>query len=368
MGELLRTPLYDLHRKLGGKMVPYAGWEMPVQYTAGIMAEHQAVRAKVGIFDVSHMGEFEVTGPDRNAFVNRITCNDVGALKAGQVQYSGILTREGTFIDDCTVYRFDDKIMIVVNAANVAAAWEHIVDLKGGANVRLKDISSDVGLIAIQGPDAENTLQPLADLPLADIPYYHHDNGKIAGCQCFISRTGYTGEDGFELYCRWKDTPTIWEALLKAGALPIGLGARDSLRLEVGYALYGHEIDRNITPLEAGLAWIVKLNKGAPFTGADALSAQKARGVTRKLVGFKLLGRGIARQGYPVWYQDKQVDQVRSGTQSPSLNAAIGTTFLPADAAKVGTQFEIECRGEKIPAEVVGRPFWKNGSVKKAAG
>ncbi len=168
--------------------------------------------------------------------------------------------------------------MIVVNAANVAAAWEHIVDLKGGANVRLKDISSDVGLIAIQGPDAEKTLQPLADLPLSDIAYYHHDNGKIAGCQCFISRTGYTGEDGFELYCRWKDTPTIWEALLTAGALPIGLGARDSLRLEMGYALYGHEIDRNITPLEAGLAWIVKLNKGAPFTGADALGgAEGAR-------------------------------------------------------------------------------------------
>ncbi len=168
MTELLRTPLYDIHRRLGGKMVPYAGWEMPVQYPSGIMAEHQAVRTKVGIFDVSHMGEFEVTGPDRNAFVNRITCNDVGALEAGGVQYSGILTREGTFIDDCTVYRFDDKIMIVVNAANVAAAWEHIVDLKGGANVRLKDISSDVGLIAIQGPDAEKTLQPLADLPLAD--------------------------------------------------------------------------------------------------------------------------------------------------------------------------------------------------------
>src|SRR4029079_18091936 len=317
--ELKRTPLADIHRALGGKMVPFAGWEMPVQYPTGIMAEHQAVRTGAGIFDVSHMGEFEVTGPDRNAFVNRITCNDVGALAPGQVQYSGILTREGTFVDDCTVYRFDDKLMIVVNAANVASAWEHIVDLKGGANVRLKDISSDVGLIAIQGPDAEKTLQPLADLPLSDIAYYHHDNGKIAGCQCFISRTGYTGEDGFELYCRWKDTPTIWEALLKAGAQPIGLGARDSLRLEMGYALYGHEIDRNITPLEAGLAWIVKLNKGAPFVGDRALRAQKTRGVARKLVGFKLLGRGIPRPGYPVWLDGRQVDVVRSGGMSPSL-------------------------------------------------
>lgn len=362
---LLRTPLFEIHKRLGGKMVPFAGWEMPVQYPAGIMAEHQAVRSNVGIFDVSHMGEIEVTGPDRNAFVNRITCNDVGALEAGGVQYSALLTKEGTFIDDCTVYRFDDKIMIVVNASNIAAAWEHIVNQKGGANIRLKDISNDVGLIAIQGPNAQAVLQTVTDFGLDGIKYYHFDTGKVAGCQCFVSRTGYTGEDGFEIYCRWKDTPTIWEAFLAAGAPPIGLGARDSLRLEVGYALYGNEIDRHITPLEAGLAWIVKLNKGAPFVGADALAAQKARGVTRKMVGFKLLGRGIARTGYPVWYDGKQVDHVRSGTQSPSLSAAIGTTFLPAEAAKVGTQFEIECRGEKIAAEVVARPFWKQGSVKK---
>ena len=365
MTDLLKTPLHDIHKRLGAKMVPYAGWEMPVQYPTGIMAEHQAVRTKVGIFDVSHMGEIEVTGPDRNAFVNRITCNDVSVLEPGQVQYSGILTKEGTFVDDCTVYRFDDKLMIVVNAANTAAAWEHIVDQKGGANIRLKDISNDVGLIAVQGPEAEATLQPLSSIPLSSIKYYHFDTGKIAGCQCFISRTGYTGEDGFELYCRWRDTPVIWEALLAAGAPPIGLGARDSLRLEMGYALYGNEIDRTITPLEATLAWIVKLDKGAPFVGADALRAQKARGVTRKLVGFRLDGRGIARHGYPVWYDGKPVDVVRSGTQSPSLSVSIGTTFLPADVAKVGTRFEVECRGERIPAEVVGRPFWKNGSVKK---
>ena len=209
MTDLLKTPLHDIHKRLGAKMVPYAGWEMPVQYPTGIMAEHQAVRTKVGIFDVSHMGEIEVTGPDRNAFVNRITCNDVSVLEPGQVQYSGILTKEGTFVDDCTVYRFDDKLMIVVNAANTAAAWEHIVDQKGGANIRLKDISNDVGLIAVQGPEAEATLQPLSSIPLSSIKYYHFDTGKIAGCQCFISRTGYTGEDGFELYCRWRDTPVI---------------------------------------------------------------------------------------------------------------------------------------------------------------
>ena len=367
MTDLQRTPLFDSHQRLGAKLVPYAGWEMPVQYPTGIVKEHLAVREDVGIFDVSHMGEFEVTGPDRNAFVNRITCNDVAALEPGGVQYSAILTPEGTFVDDCTVYRFDDKLMLVVNASNIAPAWEHIVAQKQGANVRLKDISADVALIAVQGPRAEAVLQPLADRRLGDIGYYHFDTGTVAGAGCFISRTGYTGEDGFELYCRGKDAPAVWEALLAAGAPPIGLGARDSLRLEMGYALYGHEIDRTLTPYEAGLGWIVKLDKGAPFVGVEALRSQKARGVTRKLVGFRLDGRGIARPGYPVLVGDKPVDEVRSGTQSPSLGAAIGTTFLPAEMAKVGTRFEIDCRGTRIPAEVVRRPFWTRGSARKAS-
>ncbi|MCC7133252.1 MAG: glycine cleavage system aminomethyltransferase GcvT [Gemmatimonadales bacterium] len=363
---LRQTPLVDIHRALGGKMVPFAGWEMPVQYKAGIMAEHQAVRTGLGVFDVSHMGEFEVTGPDRNAFVNRVTCNDVGALAAGQVQYSAILSKEGTFVDDCTVYRFDDKLMLVVNASNRAKAWEHIVDLKGGANIRLRDISDDIGLLAVQGPKAEAALQPITSIALDGIGYYHHGTGRIGGVDCFISRTGYTGEDGFELYCRWRDTVQLWEAVTKVGALPIGLGARDSLRLEMGYALYGQEIDDTITPLEAGLGWIVKLDKGSPFLGSDALRAQKERGVSRKLAGFKLLGRGIARHGYPVWAEGRQVDVVRSGGQSPSLGIPIGTTLLPAAQAKTGTRFEIECRGEKLPAEVVKRPFYEKGSVRKA--
>ncbi|HEX2611955.1 MAG TPA: glycine cleavage system aminomethyltransferase GcvT, partial [Gemmatimonadales bacterium] len=240
---LKRTSLYDAHKALGAKMVPFAGWEMPVQYPTGILAEHHAVRTGAGIFDVSHMGEFEITGPDRNAFVNRVTCNDVGALQSGQVQYSGILTPEGTFVDDCTVYRFDDKLMIVVNASNTAKAWGHIVAQKGGANVRLKDISSEVGLLSLQGPTSEALLQPHTRTPLGDIAYYHFVTGRIAGAECFISRTGYTGEDGFELYCRERDTVQIWETLINAGAKPIGLGARDSLRLEMGYALYGNEID-----------------------------------------------------------------------------------------------------------------------------
>jgi aminomethyltransferase len=366
---LKRTPLAEVHRGLGAKMVPFAGWEMPVQYPTGILAEHQAVRTNVGVFDVSHMGEFEVSGPDRNAFVNRATCNDVAALDSGGVQYSGLLTLEGTFIDDCTVYRFDARLMVVVNASNRAKAWERLLDLKQtqAANVRLRDISDATGLLAVQGPKAQALLQPLAGLDLEQIGYYRCGSGTIAGLQCFISRTGYTGEDGFELYCRWKDTVALWEALTKAGAVPIGLGARDSLRLEMGYALYGQEIDDTITPLEAGLGWIVKLDKGSSFLGMHALRDQKLRGVHRKIVGFRLLGRGIARHGYPVWLEGKQVDLVRSGGQSPSLGYPIGTTLLPAAAAKLGTRFEVDCRGERVPAEVVKRPFWTKGSVRKAS-
>jgi aminomethyltransferase len=360
-----QTPLHEIHRQLGAKLVPFAGWEMPVQYSTGIMAEHQAVRTGVGVFDVSHMGEFEITGPDRNAFVNRVTCNDVAALESGGVQYSGILTREGTFVDDCTVYRFDDKLMIVVNAANRERAWEHILDQKGGINVRLKDISDEVGLLAVQGPKAEATLKPLSSTPLSQIEYYHFAVGKVAGAQCFISRTGYTGEDGFELYCRASDTVKLWEAITGAGAQPIGLGARDSLRLEMGYALYGNEIDDTTTPLEAGLGWIVKLDKGATFTGDYALRAQKLRGPTRKLVGFQLQGRGFPRHGYPVFQGEREVDIVRSGTMSPSLGVPIGTTYLPVNSSKQGTTLHVECRGERVPAEVVRRPFWTKGTVKK---
>src|SRR5574338_679703 len=219
MTQLLHTPLHSVHVALGAKMVPFAGYEMTVQYPSGSTGEHREVRTGVGIFDVSHMGEFEVTGPDRNAFGNRVTCNDVGALESGQVQYSAILTKEGTFVDDCTVYRFDDKIMIVVNASNREKAWEHIVDLKGEANVRLRDISDEIGLLAVQGPRAEAMVQPLTELRLRDIGYYHFTSGRVAGVDCSISRTGYTGEDGFELYCRSTDTEKLWKALTEAGAL-----------------------------------------------------------------------------------------------------------------------------------------------------
>src|SRR5256886_9418266 len=230
-----RTPLHQIHVALGAKMVAYGGYDMPVSYPAGIAAEHRAVREAVGVFDVSHMGEFEVTGPDRNAFVQQVTCNDVAALKAGQAQYSALLTDGGTFVDDCLVYRFDDRVMLVVNAANIAKDWEHVVARKRGANVRLKNISDETGLLAVQGPGAEALLAPLTSLGVALIAYYHFSEGKVAGVQCFVSRTGYTGEDGFELYCRGADLEKLWHALVGAGrAGPRGVGARDTPPLEAG--------------------------------------------------------------------------------------------------------------------------------------
>ena len=356
---LKRTPLHSVHVALGAKMVPFAGFEMPVTYPAGITAEHKAVRESVGVFDVSHMGEFEITGPDRNAFVQRVTCNDVSALKPGQAQYSGILTKAGTFVDDCLVYRFEDKLMMVVNASNMQKDWDHIVAQKGGANVRLRDISDETALLAVQGPKAEGLLGQLTSLGVAMIPYYHFAQGKVAGVQCFVSRTGYTGEDGFELYCRAQDAETLWHALVGAGrAEPCGLGARDTLRLEAGLPLYGNDIDDTTTPYEAGLGFIVKLDKGAPFTGLDVLKRQKLDGVKRKLVGFKVLEQKVvARHGFPVFLNGEQVDIVRSGTVTPTANTAIGTTYLPAASAKPGTKIAIDVRGKRVEAEVVKLPF-----------
>src|SRR6058998_4282131 len=354
-----RTPLHAIHVGLGAKLVPFGGYEMPVSYPPGIAAEHRAVREGVGVFDVSHMGEFEVTGPDRNAFVQRVTCNDVGAITPGQAQYSAILTDQGTFVDDCVVYRFDDRVMLVVNAANIAADWAHIVAQKRGANVRLRDISDATALLAVQGPEAEALLAPLTPVGVAMIPYYHFAEGKVAGVQCFISRTGYTGEDGFELYCRAADAETLWHALVGAGrAEPVGLGARDTLRLEAGLPLYGNDIDDTSTPYEAGLSFIVKLEKGAPFTGLEALKRQKLEGVRRRLVGFRVTEpKAIARHGYQVFLEDTQVDIVRSGTVTPTVNEAIGTTYLPADRARTGTKIEIDIRGKRVGAETVKMPF-----------
>lgn len=360
------TPFYDQHVALGGKMVSFAGFQMPLQYKTGITAEHEAVRTDVGVFDVSHMGEFEVSGPDRNAFVNRITCNDVGALEPGQAQYSALLNEAGTFVDDCLVYRFEDKVMLVVNAANLAKDWDHILRRKTG-NVRLKDISSEVALLAVQGPKSEELLQSLTQTDLSKLPYYHFEVGTVAGVECFVSRTGYTGEDGFELYFRPKHAETVWPTLVGAGrAAPIGLGARDSLRLEAGLALYGNDIDDTINPFEARLGWIVKLKKGAPFTGKASLERIKGKGVTRKLVGFVCDQKGaFPRPGMDAYLNDRGVDVVRSGGFSPSLKQAIGTTYLPTHSIDPGTAFEVEVRGNRVPVTVVKLPFYTEGSVRR---
>lgn len=364
-GELKRTPFYDLHVALGAKMVPFAGFEMPVQYPTGITREHEIVRTAVGVFDVSHMGEFEITGPDRNAFANRVTCNDVGALAEGQAQYSAILTEDGTFLDDCLVYRFEDKLMLVVNAANIEKDFRHLVDRKAGINVRLKNISDEVALLAVQGPQAEPLVQSLTRLDLARLRYYHFEVGAVAGVECFVSRTGYTGEDGFELYFRPKQAEAMWHALVGQGrAAPIGLGARDTLRLEAGYPLYGNDIDETVNPYEAGLGWIVKLDKGAPFVGRVALERIKAGGVTRRLVGFRLKEKGaIPRHGYEVYLGERRVDVVRSGGFSPTLKQGIGTTYLPTHSTAPGTSLWVDCRGKRVEGEVVKLPFYR-GSVK----
>jgi aminomethyltransferase len=360
---LKRTPFYDLHVAAGAKIVPFAGYEMPVQYPTGITAEHLQVRNAAGLFDVSHMGEFEVTGPDAVAFASFVTSNDATALEVGQVQYSCFLHTSGGMVDDCLVYRFADKVMLVVNASNAAKDWRHIGRYRERFQVDLKDTSEETALLALQGPLSQQALQPLCpDVDLEGIRYYWFTTGRVAGVECVISRTGYTGEDGFELYHANADGPALWRALLaRPEVKPAGLGARDSLRLEVAYPLYGNDIDDQTTPLEAGLGWIVKMKK-PDFVGKSALADLKTRGVPQKLVGFKLTEKGYPRQHMPVIVDGQPFGEVRSGTVSPSLNEPIGTCYLPTGKHAVGTKFAIDIRGRHVGAEVVPTPFWTKGS------
>jgi aminomethyltransferase len=361
-GTLKRTPLHEVHAALGAKIVPFAGYEMPVQYPAGISAEHRAVREGAGVFDVSHMGEFWVNGDRAVDFVNHVTTNDVAALAVGQVQYSTILNERGTIEDDCLVYRFADRIMMVVNASNAAKDYAHIVKHAKEFGVTLHDASDDMALLAVQGPKAAEILQPLSNVDLATIRYYHFEEGEVAGHRAIISRTGYTGEDGFELYVDNEMARPIWDSLMATGRVsPAGLGARDTLRLEMGMALYGNDIDDTVTPLEANLAWLVKLPKG-DFVGREALVKQKEQGVPKKLVGFTMAERNFPRHGYPVFHEGQPSGEVRSGTMSPTLGIPIGTAYLPAAAAKEGTTFEVEIRGKRVPATVVKLPFYKHAS------
>jgi aminomethyltransferase len=356
--------LYNLHAALGAKIVPFAGFEMPVQYPTGITAEHKAVREKAGLFDVSHMGEFVVRGPQAVEFVNYVTTNDVAALKPGQAQYSTILREDGTIVDDCLVYRADDRVLMVVNGSNIDKDFAHISRfLERFPGAKLENISDQIALLALQGPEAARVLQQHTDVDLSKIKYYEFTTGKIAGVdKVYISRTGYTGEDGFELYFPGEQAERIWKALTASGEVtPAGLGARDSLRLEMGMALYGNDLDDTTTPLEASLGWLVKMKKGE-FVGRDALAKQKEQGLKRKLVGFTTPERSFPRHGYPVFVKGKPSGEVRSGTMSPTLGIPIGTAYVPPESAAEGAALEIEIRGKRVPAVVQKMPFYKNGS------
>jgi aminomethyltransferase len=360
--KLSVTPFHDIHVRLGAKMVPFAGFEMPVHYRDGITAEHQAVRTRCGLFDVSHMGEFQVRGPDAIAFVDYVTTNHVASLDVGQAHYSTMLNEHGTIEDDCLVYRFADHLMLVVNASNRQKDFDHISRFRSRFDCTLTDVSDDVALLAVQGPQAPSILQRLTDTNLSSISYYHFEEGKVANAPAIISRTGYTGEDGFELYFHPRHANLMWEALTAGGEVtPAGLGCRDTLRLEMGMALYGNDIDDTVTPLEANLGWLVKLAKG-DFVGRAALVAQKERGVPRKLVGFTMSERAFPRHGYPVYYKGAPSGEVRSGTVSPSVGIPIGTCYLPTAGAREGEQLEVDIRGRRAPAVVTKMPFYKKGS------
>lgn len=365
---LKRTPLYGEHVRLGGKLVPFAGYEMPVQYTAGIIAEHQAVRKSAGLFDVSHMGELEIRGGDALGFIQHVTTNDASKLLVGQAQYSAFCGNDGAMLDDCIVYRFDDHYMIVVNASNIDKDRDWISAHANRFGTQVIDRSDETGLIALQGPQAQAILSRLTDADLDSIRYYHFADGNVLGVPTVISRTGYTGEDGFELYLPADRTEEVWRAILEAGKpegiVPAGLGARDSLRLEMGYALYGNDIDERRTPLEAGLGWITKLDKG-DFIGRDALVRQKEAGVRERLVGFICQERGFPRHGYAVHIDGEPAGEVTSGIVSPMLQQGVGMAYVPADLAKPGTRIEVMVRDKAIPAEIARPPFYKGGSVRK---
>ena len=369
MSDTLRkTPLHGAHLELGGKMVPFAGFEMPVQYATGITAEHRAVREAAGLFDVSHMGEFDVRGPDAEALIQRVTVNDVSKTVPGQAQYSAMTLEDGGIIDDLIVYRFPDRFMLVVNASNREKDWNWILGRAEGLDVELKDVSDEVALLALQGPAAREILRPLAEPDVDEVGYYRFVEGTVAGVPTVISGTGYTGEDGFELYLPADRAREVWDRLLEAGRddglIPAGLGARDSLRLEVGYALYGNDLDEEHTPLESGLGWITKLDKG-DFVGREALAAQKERGVERRLVGLRLTARGFPRPGYPIVADGREVGTVTSGTLSPTLGEGIAMGFVETAHAAAGSEVAVEIRGHDVPAVVQRPPFYTDGSIKR---
>jgi aminomethyltransferase len=359
---LLRaTPLNSVHRALGAKLVDFGGWEMPVQYS-GILDEHQTVRNGVGVFDVSHMGEIEIRGPEAGHLSDFVTTNSASKLRTGQIQYSGLLYAHGGFVDDILVHKVsEDHFFLCVNASNQEKDFEHIRTLNR-FDAQVEFTSERYAQLAIQGPKARATLQKLASVDLSAIRYYWFTDGTVAGAPARIAHTGYTGEDGFEIYIEPSEATRIWDEILKAGAefgiKPCGLGARNTLRLEAGMALYGHEIDASISPLEAGLEWIVKLDK-REFAGREALVRQKQGGIKRRLVGFEMRGRGIGRDGYEVRIGGAPAGWVTSGSPSPSLNKNIGLCYLPAAEAQPGRAIQILIRNQPVDAVTVETPFYK---------
>lgn len=364
-GDTRKTPLHEEHVAAGAKMAPFAGFVMPLQYTT-LAEEHQAVRNHAGLFDVSHMGEIEIRGSGALDFIQLVSCNDHSKLTVGRAQYTGLMYPEATFVDDVLVHRTaDDQYLLVVNAANTEKDFTYLSELAASASgVEVIDRSADFAQLAIQGPSAPEILQDLASVDLGQIKYYRFAPGEVTGRQAMIARTGYTGEDGFEVYVAPGDAPEVWRAIVDAGSSRglalAGLGARDTLRLEAGMALYGNDIDDQTTPLEAGLEWIVKLGKG-DFIGRDVLEHQSSEGVARNLIGFEMVDRGIARHGFPVYLDAASGDpvgHVTSGTQLPTFGKAMGMAYLPIDATSVGQEFFVDIRGRTTRARVVELPFY----------
>jgi aminomethyltransferase len=365
---LKKTPLNARHRASGARMVSFGGWDMPVEYS-GIVQEHMAVRTRAGLFDVSHMGEIEIAGKDALAAVQRIASNDAARLAVGQAQYSGLLTPNGGFVDDLLVYRLGAAhFLLVVNAGNIEKDYAWIAEhIKPAGDAVAVDASSRYALLAVQGPAAMGVVQTLTGVDLASLKYYWFTHGEVAGVRATISRTGYTGEDGFEIFVPPSSADRVWQAVLDAGKpadlVPCGLGARDTLRLEAAMRLYGNDIDETTTALEADLGWIVGWKKD-DFIGADVLRAQKANGVRRRIVGFEILDRGIGRHGYDVYLPDRTdpVGMVTSGTQTPYVKKAIGMAYVPSEHAAVNGELDIDIRGRRTRARIVPLPFYKRRS------
>jgi aminomethyltransferase len=361
--ELKKTPFYQYHVDLGAKMVPFAGYWMPIQYS-GITEEHLAVRKNVGLFDLTHMGEFEVTGPKALDFIQKMTTNDASKLAVGQIQYSILCYENGGIVDDLLVYRQKDRYMLVVNASNIDKDFDWLKShLISGAE--LKNYSDTTALLAIQGPNAHKVIKEMSDFDFEAVPYYHNGEAKFGKHLVSFSRTGYTGEDGFELYIPYDIADDLWRLTVKAGKKfdmkPIGLAARDSLRLEMKMALYGNDIDKTTTPIEAGLAWVVSFDKG-DFTARDILKKQHEEKPTRRLICLEMDGKVFPRHGYELVADEKTVGQVTSGTFSPSLNKPIAMGYLPLPLTKLGSTVQVKVRDKLFPATVIKPPFYKEGS------